>query len=143
VIGHLLGPCLRTAGLILARLQRRVLPHARLTLGRLAMPPISPLAHHRSPFGYVRAPLATNDAFNLRATRVRFRAPQPVSGMSVSRPGSGQAHRIVLPWTAIESVTGGPMAQTLRTTGAGSQAVPYRSLFTFALLTACAFRPRP
>jgi hypothetical protein len=124
VIGHFLGPCLRTARLILARLQRCVPPHARLTLGRLAMLPISPLAHHRSPFRCVHVPLATNDAFNRRATGVRFRARQLVSGMSVSRPGSGQAHWIVLPWTAIESVADGPMAQTLRTTGAGSQAVP-------------------
>jgi hypothetical protein len=75
VVGHFLGPCLRTARLILARLQRQVLPHARLTVGRLAMPPISPLAHHRSSFRCVRIPLAANDAVNLRATRVRVRAP--------------------------------------------------------------------
>jgi hypothetical protein len=75
VIGHFLGPCTRTARLILARLQRQVLPHARLTVGRLAMPPISPLAHHRSSFLCVRAPLAANEALNLHATGVRFRAP--------------------------------------------------------------------
>jgi len=72
---------------------------------------------------------------HLRATRVRVRAPQPMSRISMSRPGGRLAQWIVLPWTAIESVADGPMAQTLRTTGAGSQPCrrpgPYRSLFTF------------
>lgn len=75
VIGHFLGPCTRTARLILARLQRQVLHHARWILGRLGMPPISLLAHRRSSFLCVRAPLAANEALNLHATGVRCRAP--------------------------------------------------------------------